>query len=134
MDNKLFEKRSSTKLVELATAHASQTNGAETSAYIYGELLKSKVEDTKKWMLEVAKKAAIKHEELSAACDKAKEIKADIRQYTETGIVNPVYSEAKWKEKTTPFKQLEALSEAIDKTFVDGTVEAFEKLEKLCQK
>ena len=49
------------------------------------------------------KKAAIKHEELIVACNKASKIEPDIKQFTEEGTKIPVYSEKVFKEKIRTF-------------------------------
>lgn len=130
MSKEIFEPKHSTKLVELQGKHA-ETIKKDAAATVYSALLEDQVQTTQKWMLEVAKKASIKHAELVTSCDKAKNIKQDVHNYNEDGVAVSMYSEKTWKEKTTPFKQLSILSAAIDKAMTSGEVKDFEELEKL---
>jgi hypothetical protein len=126
-----FEKKHSKELVKMQTEVSSKTNGGGVGTEIFNALLQDKVKDKKDWMLAVAKKASIRHEELIAECDKATKMQPDIKHYSSEGVIQHHYTEDAFKKKSEPFKKLEALSAAIDKIFTSGEVKDFEELEKL---
>lgn len=127
----MLEKKHSAKLVEVDAAFKAAVNTPDQGVRVYKALLEDKIKEKEDWMCQVAKKASMKHEELKAACDEASKVKADITHYNQEGLAQPVFSKEAHEKRTSPFKKLEALSTQFDLALTLGTVEEFEKLEKL---
>lgn len=131
MSKEMFVSKSSKKLEELDVAYSTKTTGSDLGVEIFSTIRDEKIAETKKWMVEVMKKASLKHETLVKSCAEAKKINEDVIQYTADGKKLPTFSEQAWKKKTEPFEKLEKLSEQIDKCFSESSVENFKKLENL---
>ncbi len=127
----VFETTTSKKLDKISEEFDKKVNSSNSGTKVYTSLLNEKVENKEKWMIEVAKKASIRHEELVKECEDASKIKPDITRFNEQGVQASSYSEETWKKKNTPFKKLKSLAEQLDAALTEGTIQEFEKLEKL---
>lgn len=126
-----FEAKTSEKLDKISEEFDKKVNSSDQGTKVYSALLNDQVEQKEKWMVDVAKKASMRHEELKKECEEAGKIKPDIKRFNEQGVAETSYSEEVWKKKNAPFKKLKDLAEQLDSALTNGTVQEFEKLEKL---
>jgi len=131
MGKDLFKATESDSKKKFEAEVSGQLGDGKAANAVMQSLVAKKVKDTQAKLTEIAINAVEKIKILEEECKKAQHINPNVQTVTEEGVTSSVYSKEVYDKKMKPFNELEKLNKAFDVAMSTGTIEDFEKLEKL---